>query len=72
MAIEFTDLKLSYVPISEGRRLTGLRIVLGVGNEADAGESIRRQHFSSSERKFASKESSVVTENDHRLAPGDG
>jgi hypothetical protein len=29
MAIEFTDLKLSYVPISEGRRLTGLRIVLG-------------------------------------------
>ena len=29
MAIESTDLKLSYVPISEGRRLTGLRIVLG-------------------------------------------
>jgi glutathione S-transferase len=29
MAIEFTDLKLNYVPITEARRMTGLRIVLG-------------------------------------------
>jgi hypothetical protein len=29
MAIEFNDLKLSYVPISEARRMSGLRIVLG-------------------------------------------
>src|SRR4030095_12602231 len=29
MAIEFTDLKLNYLPITEARRMTGLRIVLG-------------------------------------------
>jgi glutathione S-transferase len=29
MAIEFTDLRLNYIPIAEARRMSGLRIVLG-------------------------------------------
>ena len=29
MAIEFTDLRLNYIPIAEARRMKGLRIVLG-------------------------------------------